>query len=107
MERQIQWSLAQGLLLCLLLLAKGLLVGSHYLFCIEVLQLVVFWHETCENLGKCFYLRSEFQLFNQPLSVFLKLLRFDFLISIYLIDSCIQLSDLKLAFLVFQFFVFS
>ena len=105
-ERQIEWSFALCLLLCLQLLAQGLLICRHDLLCVEMLELIVLWHEAGKDLREGFYLGGEFQLFHETLGVLLEFLRFDFLVRVDLIDSCIQLPDLQFSFLVLELFVF-
>ena len=71
-----------------------------------MLELIVLWHKASKDLRKSFYLRGQFQLFHETLSVLLKFLWFDFLVCVDLINSCIQLPDLQFSLLVLELFVF-
>ena len=72
-----------------------------------MLQLIVLRHETVQNSREFLNLTGKFELLNQTIGVLCQFFRLDFLVSVQLVDSVVQLFNLLTSFLVFVGFVIS
>lgn len=86
---------------------RGSLVGGHDFLGVEVLQLVVLWHELGEYLRKFLDLRSESQLFYEPIGVFFEFFRLDLLICVNEVNTVVQVAYFLATFIVLACLVLS
>lgn len=72
---------------------------------VEVLQLVVLWHEVGQHPSKLLNLRCQFKLFHKSIGVLFELLWLNLLVSVDKVDALIQVPNLLAALLILASFV--
>ena len=102
---QVERATALGNLSTPLLLNGRALVGCHDPACIEVLQLVVLWHEAGEDARELLNLRSQLEFLHEAIRVLLELLRLYLLVGVQLVNALVELLDFLSAFLIFALLV--